>query len=65
MNYLYHRIYLAGYSGWMMPRRLRRVIPRSQIHRAWFLGSTGHFAEDGIRYGLANPRTQERTCHDI
>jgi len=29
MNGIYHRIYLAGYSGWHMPRSVRRMIAGS------------------------------------
>jgi len=65
MTRIYHRIYLAGYSGWHIPRFARRMIAGSEFHRAWFLGFTGHFIEDDIRYGLANPRTQEPIQNDI
>jgi len=50
-----HRIYLAGYSGQIIPRWLRKALAKSQLHRAWFLGFKGCFEENGIRYGLANP----------
>ncbi len=43
MTRLYHRVYLAGYSGWIMPPPLRRVIARSQVHRAWLNGCDGCF----------------------
>lgn len=59
VNAIYHRIYLAGYGGWKMPRMMRRAIGGTHVHRAWFLGFTGHFTEYGVRYGLANPRGQE------
>jgi len=65
MNRIYHRIYLAGYSGWHMPRRMRRMIARTEFHRAWFAGFTGHFIENDIQYGLANPRSQEPMHNDI
>lgn len=55
MRELYHRIYMAGYGRWFMPRRMRRVIAGSKIHRAWFLGFNGYFEEEGISYGLSNP----------
>jgi len=58
MNAIYHRIYLLGYSGWHMPRLLRRMIAKSHAHRAWFLGRSGYFEEDGIRFGLAKPYHQ-------
>lgn len=50
-----HRVYLAGYSGQIMPRWLRRAMAGSEIHRAWFLGFNGFFIEAGVSYGLANP----------
>lgn len=30
----YHRLYLASYDGWVMPRLLRKLIARSGFHRA-------------------------------
>ena len=47
--------YLAGYSGIMVPRMLRRVLAKSELHRAWLSGHLGVFWEHGIRYGPANP----------
>ncbi|OWJ69589.1 hypothetical protein CDV52_15885 [Haematobacter missouriensis] len=55
MRKIYHRIYLAGYGGWQMPRRLRKLIAGTQAHRAWLLGVTGCFEQDGVRYGPAFP----------
>ncbi|HQU67310.1 MAG: hypothetical protein KDA53_17875 [Hyphomonas sp.] len=52
---LLHRIYLAGYSGWVMPRWLRAVLAGSEVHRAWLLGSKGIFVEQRVRHGPANP----------
>lgn len=50
-----HRVYLAGYTGQIMPRWMRKAFPGSDLHRAWFLGFKGCFEENGIRYGPANP----------
>lgn len=55
MNWIYHRIYLAGYSGWIMPRTIRRAIGGTECHRAWILGHHGYFEERRIRYGPTNP----------
>jgi len=55
MTGLYHRVYLAGYSGWIMPRPLRRFFAGSQVHRAWLSGRDGCFIEAGTHYGPANP----------
>ena len=52
---LYLRIYLAGHSGRVMPRWLRRIAARSELHRAWLCGFNGCFEQDGVRYGPANP----------
>ena len=52
---LYLRIYLAGHSGRVMPRWLRRLVARSELHRAWLCGFKGCFEQDGVRYGPANP----------
>lgn len=45
------RIYLAGYAGQVMPRWLRKLLAGSEIHRAWLMGFTGCFEENGVRYG--------------
>ena len=50
-----HRVYLLGYGGWNCPRAIRRMVAGTVIHRAWFLGSTRHFSQNGIRFGLARP----------
>ncbi|WP_458792658.1 hypothetical protein [Yoonia sp. MH D7] len=55
MNFIYHRVYLAGPHGWIMPKKFKRVIAGSEFHRAWFLGRAGFFEQDGIKYGLASP----------
>jgi hypothetical protein len=55
MKSLYLRIYLMGHAGRHMPRRLRRAIARSEVHRAWLCGYKGFFEQDGLRYGPANP----------
>ncbi len=59
MSRIFFLIFIAGYSGWQMPRFLRRMIARSELHRAWFLGATGFFEQDGTRFGLANPYRDE------
>jgi len=55
MNGIYHRVYLAAISGWIMPARLRKLVARSELHRAWLLGYMGFFHEAGIAYGPASP----------
>jgi hypothetical protein len=57
MEALYHRVYLWGYSGHQPPRWLRRALAGSQWHRAWFLGFSGFFEQDGTSFGLARPYT--------
>ena len=54
-NAILHRVYLLGYGGWHCPRSIRRMVARTEIHRAWFIWSTGHFSQDGIRFGLVHP----------
>ena len=54
MTPLYHRIYLAGYSGWVMPRRLRKLIARSELHRAWLAGFLGIFEDTAPHASPAN-----------
>jgi hypothetical protein len=55
MKAIYHRVYLAGYSGWHMPRFMRRQIAGTELHRAWLLGSLAYFEEGGTAFGPANP----------
>ncbi len=52
---LYHRVYLAGYSGWEAPDWLRRALARTEFHRAWLSGFHGRFEQAGVSYGPANP----------
>lgn len=52
---LYLRVYLAGHSGRVMPRWLRRLVARSTLHRARLSGFNGCFEQDGVRYGPVNP----------
>ena len=40
---LYLRVYLGGHSGRVMPRWLRRIAARSELHRAWLCGFNGCF----------------------
>ncbi|TKA94202.1 hypothetical protein FAZ78_23635 [Cereibacter changlensis] len=58
MRQVYMRFYAAGYSRRVMPRRLRRLLARTGLHRAWLSGYLGCFWEDGIKYGPANPYAQ-------
>lgn len=50
-----HETYMFGYSGRSLPRWARRIIARSAFHRAWLLGFTGCFTQDGVAFGPANP----------
>ncbi|TKA94344.1 hypothetical protein FAZ78_22865 [Cereibacter changlensis] len=58
MRQVYMRFYAAGHSRRVMPRRLRRLLARTGLHRAWLSGYLGCFWEDGIKYGPANPHAQ-------
>lgn len=53
--HIYLRVYLLGYDGKVIPRSLRKLLARSEIHNAWLLGFMGFFEQDGIRFGPANP----------
>ena len=64
-NAVLHWTFLKGYSGFALPVWVRKLIAGSEVHRAWFLGFTGHFSENDIRYGLANPRRQEPLHNDL
>lgn len=45
MTSLKLRFYLAGYSGLLLPRAMRRLLARSVLHRAWLAGDMGVFKE--------------------
>ncbi|TMV62377.1 hypothetical protein FGG78_34885 [Thioclava sp. BHET1] len=55
MKRLLQRLYIAGLYGWVMPRRLRRALGGTELHRAWLLGHLGFFEERGVRFGPAHP----------
>ncbi len=46
---------MLGYQGRVLPRMLRRLFVRSDLHRAWLCGFHGRFEEDGLLYGPAWP----------
>ena len=46
MTCLHMRFYLAGYSGLLLPRAMRRLLARTTIHRAWLSGYMGVFQEE-------------------
>jgi len=46
--------YFVGYRQVMIPRILRKIFARSELHRAWLLGFNGCFEEVGIKYGTPN-----------
>jgi hypothetical protein len=49
------RIYLAGYSGLLMARWLRRLMARSDWHRSWLSGHMGSFLkDDGSPFGVCD-----------
>ena len=50
-----HHVYIWGYSGKHMPRWARRAMAGTGLHRAWFLGFHGFFAEAETQYGIGNP----------
>ena len=54
-NTVLHHIYLQGYSNRTFPRWLRKLIARTELHRAWLSGYDGCFEQDGVRYGPTNP----------
>ncbi len=46
MTSLSLRFYLAGYSGLLLPRAMRRILARTKLHRAWLSGDMGVFTEE-------------------
>jgi hypothetical protein len=55
MKSVYQNFYLLGYRRWEMPRWVRRVITKTELHRAWLSGFHGRFIEQGVEYGPTNP----------
>ena len=43
MTTLNTRFFLLGYSGYLLPRPMRRLLARTQMHRAWLAGDMGIF----------------------
>lgn len=54
-NAVLHRIYLHGYQRGRLPRWMRRIGARTELHRAWLSGFHGRFEQAGVSYGPANP----------
>lgn len=46
MTSMHTRFYLLGYSGYLLPRSLRRLLARTKVHRAWLAGDMGIFPPD-------------------
>lgn len=63
-NIILHRVYLYGYGRNVLPAWFRRIIARTEVHRAWLSGFNGCFTENGTRYGPANPYDLIRTMPD-
>lgn len=54
MDAIAHRFYLFGYRAKVLPRFLRRLIARSDFHRAWLAGHMGVFEQHGARCGVSD-----------
>ena len=54
-------VYLAGHEGRQVSRWVRRVFGGTELHRAWLLGFLWFFAQEGVRYGPANPYNRYRS----
>lgn len=48
------RMYFVGYAGLALSRGLRRLIARSELHRAWLNGHMGLFEEAGRPHGVCD-----------
>lgn len=48
------RFYLAGYSGLLLPRRLRRVLAGRVWHRAWLAGHMGIYEQEGRNFSVSD-----------
>lgn len=45
------RAYFVGYEQLFLPRSFRRLVARSELHRAWLAGNQGNIgATDGVLY---------------
>lgn len=54
-DYLAQLAYFHGYAQRHTPRALRKLLARSQLHRAWLSGRNGYFIEADVLYGLCHP----------
>ncbi len=48
------RLYLAGYTGVCLSRRMRALIAGSKWHRAWLCGYMGLYEQAGLPYGVSD-----------
>lgn len=48
------RFYLIGYKSTIPPRILRKLIARSDLHRAWISGWNGNFTEGDKAMGVVD-----------
>jgi hypothetical protein len=44
-----HNLYMKGYKGVLYPRWVRRLMARTELHRAWLSGYMGIFCEQDQR----------------
>ena len=63
-NMILHRVYLYGYDRNVLPAWCRRIIARSEVHRAWLSRFNGCFIQNNIRYGPLNPYDLIRAMPD-
>lgn len=54
-NRLLLKGYLLGYERRILPRWIRKLFARSELHKAWLSGYHGRFEENGVCYGPNNP----------
>lgn len=59
-KYFLMRVYLLGYSNDPVPRWIRALLARTELHRAWISGRRFvHFDENGKRLtGFTMPEEQ-------
>jgi hypothetical protein len=63
MTSLSTRFFLLGYSGYLLPRLVRRLIARTKCHRAWLAGDMGILRERRIGSGGFGSVCDRETFH--
>lgn len=63
LNKILHWSYILGYSRWLAPRWLRKLLAGSEFHRSWLSGYLGVFEQKGERLGVCDRQWFSYRCN--